>query len=124
LSLACLPFCGPSAWLCVWLLLAGACSASFYPLGLAILGERLPSSQLAQANAWFLAINCAGSLMGPALCGAAMDQFGDEALFVTGEVAVVRVLVSWGVPRWRRRVGATGSETALPAVADTIREAA
>jgi MFS family permease len=100
-SLFCLPFCGPSGWLSLWLFLAGACSASFYPLGLALLGERTPPAVLARANAWFLAINCIGSLSGPALVGVAMDQFGNLAMFAVGQAVVVLLLVV-GVTLWLR----------------------
>jgi MFS family permease len=94
-GLTLLPFCGNSAWLTVWLFLVGACSGAFYPLGLAMLGERVPACALARANAWFLAMNCVGSLTGPVLMGFAMDWAGERALFAVGEVAVVLVLVAW-----------------------------
>jgi MFS family permease len=85
--------------LAVCLFLAGACSSALYPLGLALLGEQVPDSGLERANAWFLGINCLGSLVGPVVAGAAMDQFGKHALFAAGEVAVLLVLLLWGVPR-------------------------
>jgi MFS family permease len=85
--------------LAVCLFLAGACSSAFYPLGLALLGEQVPDSGLEHANAWFLGINCLGSLVGPVVAGAAMDQFGKHALFAAGEVAVLLVLLLWAVPR-------------------------
>src|SRR5579871_571922 len=63
-GLAFLPWCAAaSGWLRLWLFLVGACSGAFYPLGLAVLGERLPGPRLARANAWYLAINCCGSLV-------------------------------------------------------------
>src|SRR5205809_1086025 len=40
------------------LFLAGAYSGAFYPLGLAVLGERLPTLAIPRARACFLAINC------------------------------------------------------------------
>lgn len=98
-SLVFMPFCTGSAWLALWLFLAGACSAAFYPLGLALLGEKTPRSGLARANAWYLGINCVGSLTGPVCCGIAMDEFGRRALFVAGEMAVVLVLVAWVIVR-------------------------
>jgi MFS family permease len=91
-GLSLLPFCGDSPWLAFWLFLVGACSGAFYPLGLAILGERIPNSGLARANAWFLAINCLGSLTGPGVMGEMMDRFGTEALLTTGLAAVVLVV--------------------------------
>lgn len=90
-----LPFCVRTVELATALFLVGACSGAFYPLGLAILGERLPSGGLARANAWYLGINCLGSLCGPVLCGRAWDAFGKRAMFAVGEAAVLCVLFGW-----------------------------
>jgi MFS family permease len=95
LGLAITPFCASIGWLTVGLFSVGACSGAFYPLGLAILGERLPDSGLARANAWYLAINCVGSLTGPVLTGVAMDVVGKRALFAAGEAAVLLVFGGW-----------------------------
>jgi MFS family permease len=95
LGLGLLPFAWGRGDLSVGLFLVGACSGAFYPLGLALLGERLPSSGLARANAWYLAINCVGSLTGPVVAGIAMDAFGKQALLMVGEAAVVAVLAAW-----------------------------
>jgi MFS family permease len=95
-----LPFCGASVWLGVWLFLVGACSGSFYPLGLALLGERLPKPRLARANAWYLGINCCGSLIGPVITGWAMDRLGQPAMFLVAETAVGSVLLFWLASRW------------------------
>jgi MFS family permease len=81
--------------LSICLFLAGACSSSFYPLGLAVLGERVPASGFAGASAWFLGINCFGSLMGPAAAGAAMDIWGKQAIFLSGLAAVLVVVLAW-----------------------------
>jgi MFS family permease len=81
------------AWLAAWLFVVGACSGALYPLGLALLGERTAPGGLARANAWFLAINCVGSMVGPAAAGLAVDGFGYRAMFVAGGVAVGGVLV-------------------------------
>lgn len=99
LALGWLPFCHETEMLAVTLFLAGACSGAFYPLGLAILGERLPGSALPRANAWYLAINCIGSLTGPVACGFAMKLFGQRAMFATGIAAVVAVVAGWLVVR-------------------------
>ncbi len=104
-ALAALPLLGPSAWLCVCLFLAAACSAAFYPLGMTLLGERVPVRATAPANARYLFCNCLGSLTGPALCGVAMDLFGKPALFLGGEAALLLVLGVW-VLRKRDREGA------------------
>jgi MFS family permease len=91
LGLALLPFCADSGWLVLWLFLVGACSGAFYPLGLALLGDRLPETALARAGAWYLGINCLGSLTGPVIMGRVMDHFGQRALFVVGAAAVVLI---------------------------------
>jgi MFS family permease len=84
-------------WLTPWLFLAGACSGAFYPLGLAILGERLPAEGIPRANAWYLAINCVGSMIGPTLTGRLMDAFGKGTMFAAGGAAVVSVVAVWAV---------------------------
>lgn len=94
-GLALLPFCHAGMWLALWLFLVGACCGAFYPLGLALLGEKLPESALARANAWYLAINCLGSMTGPVVTGRAMDSLGQAALFLTSEVAVLVILALW-----------------------------
>jgi MFS family permease len=94
-GLACLPFCTGTASLVVWLFLVGACSGTFYPLGLAILGERIPPAGVPRASAWYLAINCVGSLVGPVACGVTMDLLGKRALFAAGEAAVLLVFAAW-----------------------------
>jgi MFS family permease len=99
-GLGLLPGCGDSAWLAAWLFLVGACSGAFYPLGLALLGERLPDCRLARANSWFLAINCLGSLMGPGVMGEVMKRYGNRALFPTALAAVLLVLAAWAGRRW------------------------
>jgi MFS family permease len=113
LALVVMPFCGPSAWLVGALLMAGACSTSFYPLGMTLLGERVPASAMARGNARFLMFNCLGSLIGPAVCGAAMERFGKPALFVSAEAAVLLVLVVWGIRLYaeRRRQRADSADT-------------
>jgi MFS family permease len=103
LALVVMPFCGPSGWLVGALLVAGACSTAFYPLGMTLLGERVPASAVARGNARFLTFNCLGSLVGPALCGVAMDHFGKPALFVVAEGAVVLVLAAWGIRLYAER---------------------
>jgi MFS family permease len=101
-GIVCLLIPGSTLWLGLWLFVVGACGGAFYPLGLALLGERMPSNELARANARYLAINCLGSLMGPALSGAAMDWFGRAALFVAGGGAIALVLAFWLLSEGRR----------------------
>src|SRR5262249_15537838 len=106
IGLLAVPLSSASAWLAAWLFLLGACSSAFYPLGLALLGERIAPSELARANAWYLALNCLGSLVGPLIMGWAMDLFGKRALFAVGEAAVLLVLAAWVIAersgRWQR----------------------
>jgi MFS family permease len=87
-----LPFLREATPLASTLLLVAAGSAAFYPMGLALLGERTRSSGLARANAWFLGINCLGSLVGPIIAGSAMDWLGGAALFYSGAAALLAVL--------------------------------
>ena len=106
-GLAVVPLCSGTAWLTVWLFLVGACSGAFYPMGLAILGERLPAPSIPRANAWYLGINCVGSVVGPACTGRVMDWFGRTGMFAAGEFAVVSVVAVWLVLRvltlWQER---------------------
>jgi MFS family permease len=81
------------------LFLVGGSCAALYPLGLALLGERLPPAVLGRANALYLACNCAGSLSGPVIMGLAMRLGGPYALFATAAGAVVVVLVGRGPGR-------------------------
>jgi MFS family permease len=92
----------PSLTLCLFL--AGACSGAFYPLGLALLGERLPASGLSRASAWYLAINCVGSWIGPTVAGTAMEWYGNGGMFLTGEAAVIGVVVLWAAWRFYERL--------------------
>jgi MFS family permease len=103
-----IPLCGGAVGLGVWLFLLGACCGALYPLGLVLLGERVAPCSLAKANAWYLAINCAGSLSGPLLLGLTIDLFGQRAQFATGAITVA-LIVGAGLARYR------GSESrALP----------
>ncbi|MBY0523258.1 MAG: MFS transporter [Gemmataceae bacterium] len=111
------------AWLAVWLFAVGACSGAFYPLGLALLGERLPASGVARATAWFLAINCAGSLTGPVIAGAAIDLWGYGSLFLVGGGAVLLVLCTWTVLQFRD-AGTAQSDEQADVDDETSREAA
>jgi MFS family permease len=91
-----------TVWLALCLLVVGACSGAFYPLGLSLLGERLPAAGLARASAWYLAINCGGSVAGPVVAGTAMEYCGRGALFVTGGGAISLVFAVWLILECRR----------------------
>jgi MFS family permease len=109
IGIACLLVPGSGAWLAIWLLVVGASSGALYPLGLALLGERLPTTGLARANAWYLGINCLGSVTGPVVAGRCMDWFGRGALFVAGGGAVLVVLATWLVLQITKRPRETAS---------------
>lgn len=94
LGMLCIPRAQAMLPLAGWLILLGACCGALYPLGLALLGDRLPTASLARANAWYLASNCAGSLSGPLILGVAIDRFGLSAQFPIGAAAVLAVVVS------------------------------
>jgi MFS family permease len=82
--------------LAISLFLLGTCCGALYPLGLALLGERVPPAGLARANAWYLASNCAGSLCGPVLFGWAIEWFGQPSQFLVGTIAVA-LMVGVGI---------------------------
>ncbi len=85
-------WCPGTPLLAVSLFVLGMCCGALYPLGLALLGDRVPSAELARANACYLASNCAGSLCGPALFGVVIDLFGQPSQFLAGMIGVVVVL--------------------------------
>jgi MFS family permease len=89
------PLTRPAGFLGGWLFVLGASCGALYPLGLALLGERISCENMAMTNALYLACNCAGSLTGPILLGLAIDVFGLRALFAVGGVAVLAVVVGW-----------------------------
>ena len=55
----------------------------------------------ARASAYFLALNCLGSLIGPVITGVVMDCFGKSAMPASGIAAVLLVLVGWAILRER-----------------------
>jgi MFS family permease len=100
-----LPICVGSLSLGVWLFLLGACCGALYPLGLVLLGDRIRSSSLAKANAWYLASNCAGSLSGPVLLGFVIDLFGMNAQFAAGAAAIAVTAVAGLISQRRKEAG-------------------
>jgi MFS family permease len=102
-GLALVPYCPGTLSLGCCLFAFGACSGAMYPLGLAVMGEGLPESSLARGYAWYMAIECAGSLTGAPAMGAARDLWGDGAMFPVGAAAVGLVAVVWfGLRSWQR----------------------
>jgi MFS family permease len=105
----------------VCLFLAGACSSAFYPLGLARLGEQVSVAALPSASAWFLGINCIGSLTGPVVSGIAMDYLGPSALIGSGMASVVLILGVWAFLRF---VGRQSQSANPESVHPTYQQAA
>jgi MFS family permease len=93
---------GPGWLLFAGLFVLGATCGALYPLGLSLLGERVPADALDRANAYYLAANCAGSLSGPLVIGLAVERWGLAALFAVG-AAVLVVVVAAGLLAARRR---------------------
>jgi MFS family permease len=118
-GLCVLPFCAGTGPLVFWMWIVATCGGAFYPLGLALLSERLPANGLARANACFLTINGAGSLVGPVVAGAAMDRFGGGALFGVGVGAIGLVLAMWAMAGRRISQRTTPS---LPLCSDGVAD--
>jgi MFS family permease len=93
---------GPIA-LAAALFVFGACTGAMYPLGLARLSGNVPAGSLTRAYAWYLAIECIGSLGGAAVMGRARDIWGESAMFGVGLAALLLVLLGWAVLGWPRR---------------------
>ncbi len=88
-----LPALGAPFWIMmfVW----GGVSWGMYTLGLALLGERFPSAQLAAANAAFVMIYEVGSITGPIISGAALDRWPGYGLPASvGIAATVFIVVA------------------------------
>lgn len=68
----------------VWpvLFLLGGLSLGYYGVGLALLGARFAPADLAVANAAFVVLYEAGSFIGPALAGIAMDLWDPQGYLV------------------------------------------
>jgi len=98
-GLVVLPWCMPSIWLGVCLFLFGACSGALYPLGLSLLGEGVSEHSLPRLYAWYMAMECFGSLLGAPAMGQARDWWGQAAMFGVGLAAILGVLAAWLVMR-------------------------
>jgi cyanate permease len=95
LGLLAIPWLTDAIWLGSILVLFGASTGAMYPLGLSLLGDRLPERGLARAYAWYLAIECVGSLIGAAAIGNARDLGGEAAMFAVWLSAIGAVLAIW-----------------------------
>jgi MFS family permease len=115
-GLAVLPWCAPGLWLALWLFVLGGCSGAFYPLGLALLGDRDSETGLARAYAWYMVLEAVGSQLGPPLMGLARDWWGEGAMFAVGEAAVALVLLVWLAVRLasRRRAAPAAAASSDP----------
>lgn len=91
------------------LFVIGACVIGFYTLGLAILGEEVQPRHLATANAAFILMYTIGSVLGPAIAGAAMTYEPVAGFIVTtasaAAVLTLVILLAW----WRVRPDAGGA---------------
>ncbi|MBV8405403.1 MAG: MFS transporter [Gammaproteobacteria bacterium] len=83
-------------WL-VWplLLLWGGTMYGFYTQGIAMLGERYPHAELADANTVFVIVYCTGGIAGPLLGGMAMDYWTPNGLLVFLSIAPLLLAVGW-----------------------------
>ena len=103
--------------LSVCLFVLGTCCGAMYPLGLALLGDRVSPTGMARANACYLASNCAGSLTGPVLFGLVIDLFGQPSQFLAGMMSVAVVMGLWAVwgvrssPIRARQVATSGARS-------------
>jgi len=118
LGLGLVPWCGASVWVGVWLAILGASSGALYPLGLALLGDRLRPGALVRAYSWFLALECIGSQMGAAAMGEARDRWGEASMFTVGLGAVGLVLAfalgtAWVQGRRRRNLNEQRGQSPL-----------
>ncbi len=95
LGLIVVPWCVPSPWLGLCLFMFGASSGALYPLGLSLLGEGMADHSLPRLYAWYMAIECFGSLLGAAAMGLGRYWWGEAAMFGVGLAAILGVLLAW-----------------------------
>lgn len=86
------------AWIAwpAWLALGGA-ALGVYTAGLALLGARVGTAQLAGASAAYLMLYQTGGAVGPTLAGAAVAAFGPQAFPALAAV----VAIALGAGAWR-----------------------
>lgn len=102
--------------------LLGGAVLGFYSVGLIVLGTRVPVSELAVANAAFLMIYEAGSIVGPGVAGVAMDIWQPHGFVAAMAVfALATALVSiWLIDR--RKSPARSRQTHAAPAGDAPRE--
>lgn len=96
-----LPWVAAGPVLTVLLIVAGVASGCFYPLGLAILGEKLSPADIPKANAWYLGVNSLGSLVSPPVTGVLMAEVGGWSMFLPGAAVVLMVVIGFWFVRPR-----------------------
>ncbi len=101
--MAIIPWCPKGPGVRVLLFFVGICSGAFYPLGLALLGEKLPKIDIPKANAWYLGINSLGCLVSPVIFGECMSKFGRRAMFWTADIVILIILTMWVFVRLSKR---------------------
>lgn len=94
----------------------GGVVVGFYGVGLTMLGERVPTAQLAVANAAFLMSYEAGATVGPVLGGAAIDVWRPHGLVVLVVAVGLGFAVLVGRGAVAGRLPRTGRDTAPPAM--------
>lgn len=95
-----LPIASGQPWLLYPVLFAyGGVVVGMYTVGLALLGQRFTGADLAGANAAFVVMYSAGSLIGPTAGGAAMDYIEPHGLPISLSVVAAFGLV---LTLWRR----------------------
>jgi MFS family permease len=95
IGLAAVPLCGSGPALALWLFVIGGCSGSLFPIGLALLGDRLSGRALDRAYAGYMTLDCFGSVAGPACMGQAQKWSAGTGLFLAGQAVVALLLLSW-----------------------------
>jgi len=85
------------------LFLWGGTTVSLYTLALALLGERFTGDALASANSTMVIAYCVGSIIGPAITGAAMQVLGAHAMPLV--LAAVPALFAAGALTFRNGAG-------------------
>ena len=68
-------------------------------MGLALLGERLPAGALPRAYAWYMSLDCLGSVVGPVCMGQARDGLSATFEYICPHREPVGFDES-GDPRW------------------------
>ena len=95
--------------LALWFAL-GALLDAFYALGMALIGHRVQTQDLASANTAFVVLHSLGGFAGAALLGGAMDGWGP----IGYPVVVAAVSLALTVLVWPRRVGGDADLTHMP----------